>query len=135
MSLGIIKIDHIGVATENSSAQNLFENLLGRPIFKEEHVQSENVLTKFFQVGESKVELLEATGDEGPISSFLTKRGPGIHHIAFEVHDINIAFEEAKKMGLRLLNSAPKKGADNKTIFFIHPKDTSGVLVELCQST
>lgn len=134
MSLGIIRVEHIGIATENQEAQTLFENILGRPVYKTEAVESEHVLTKFLQVGETKVELLEGTNDDNAISNFVAKRGPGIHHIAFEVEDIHVAFEEAKKMGLRILNDAPKKGADKKLIFFIHPKSAGGILMEFCQS-
>ncbi len=133
MSLGIIKIEHIGIATNEATAQDLFEKLLGRPVYKSEEVESEEVLTKFLQVGESKIELLSGMATDDAISAFIQKRGPGIHHIAFEVEDIEHAFTEAKKMGLRVLNEAPKKGADNKMIFFIHPKSAGGVLIEFCQ--
>ncbi len=133
MSLGIKKIEHIGIATNDENAQHIFEMILGRPVYKREEVASEAVLTKFLQVGESKIELLTGTNDENAITKFLNKKGPGIHHIAFEVEDIYQAFSEAKKLGLQLLNEAPKQGADNKLIFFIHPKSAGGVLIEFCQ--
>lgn len=133
MSLGIIRLEHIGLATEESSAQALFESLLDRPVYKEEIVRSEEVLTKFLRVGDTKIELLSGRSENDAISSFIAKRGPGIHHLAFEVSDIDHAFSEAKKMGLHVLNEAPKKGADNKMIFFVHPKSAGGILLEFCQ--
>ena len=133
MSLGIKRLEHIGIATEERDAQALFEQLLGRPVYKSEEVTSEQVVTKFIRVGETKVELLTGTSDNDAITKFIGKKGPGIHHLAFEVEDIYAAFDEAKKMGLQLLNEAPKKGADNKLIFFIHPKSAGGILVEFCQ--
>lgn len=133
MSLGILRLEHIGVATKDEGAKSLFESLLGRPVYKTEEVLSEHVETQFLRVGETKIELLSGTSEADAITKFVDKRGPGVHHLAFEVEDINRAFDEAKKMGLRILNERPKKGADNKMIFFIHPKSTSGVLVEFCQ--
>ena len=133
MSLGILRIEHIGLATAEDGAQQLFEALLGRPVYKSEEVESENVLTKFIRVGDTKIELLSGTNDESAVSKFINKKGAGIHHIAFEVADIHVAFIEAQKLGLRVLNEKPKKGADNKLIFFIHPKSAGGVLIEFCQ--
>jgi len=132
-NLGIKKLEHIGIATKDSGAQALFEQLFDRPVYKEEVVDSEHVLTKFMQVGESKIELLSGTNDSNAISHFIEKRGPGIHHLAFEVHDIYKTFEAAKQMNLKVLNDAPKEGADNKLIFFIHPKSAGGILIEFCQ--
>ncbi len=128
------KIEHIGIAVkrlENSNA--LFEKLLGKEHYKIEAVLSENVNTSFFKIGESKIELLEATSENSPISKFIEKRGEGIHHIAFEVADIEKEMERLENEGFRLLNSKPKKGADNKLVCFVHPKSANGVLVELCQ--
>lgn len=133
MSLGIIRLEHIGIATKEEGAQELFESLLGRPVYKTEQVESEQVETKFLRMGETKIELLKGLSAHDAITSFVTKRGPGIHHLAFEVSDIHVAFEEAQKMGLVVLNNAPKEGADNKLIFFIHPQSAGGVLVEFCQ--
>lgn len=132
MSFGIIRIEHIGVAIDSPDQSSLFTTLFDRPIYKTEEVESERVRTHFFQLGQSKIELLEGLGDDA-ISRFIDKRGPGIHHIAFEVEDIHRAFEHAKAIGMRVLNDAPKQGADNKLIFFIHPKSTGGILVEFCQ--
>lgn len=129
-----MKIDHIGIAVNNlEDANALFKDILGEGHYKIEEIESENVLTSFFRAGESKIELLESTSDNGPIARFLEKRGPGIHHIAFDVDDINEKIAYFKQKGFRLINHKPKMGADNKIIAFLHPKDTSGVLVELCQ--
>ena len=133
MSLGIIRLEHIGIASEEKGAQALFESLLGRPVYKTEDVISEKVHTKFLRIGETKIELLSGLSEDNAISKFLAKKGPGIHHLAFEVEDIHVAFEQAKLMGLQVLNDEPKQGADNKLIFFVHPKSTGGVLVEFCQ--
>jgi len=133
MGLGIIKLEHIGIAGGDADAEQLFNRLFDRFVYKTEEVASERVQTKFYRIGETKVELLEGLGDDDAISKFIEKRGRGIHHLAFEVEDIYHAFEEAKRMGFVLLNDQPKQGADNKMIFFIHPKSTGGVLIELCQ--
>lgn len=130
-----MKIEHIGIAVKDLEHSNaLFAQLLGRAHYKIEQVASEHVNTSFFQTGESKVELLEATDPESPIARFIEKRGEGIHHIAFEVEDIEAEMERLQKEGFRLLNEKPKKGADNKLVCFLHPKSANGVLVELCQS-
>lgn len=129
-----MKVEHIGIAVKSiAKADQLFEMLLGIAPYKQEKVESEAVTTSFFQVGESKIELLEANSEESAIAKFIDKRGEGIHHIAFEVEDIHAEMERLRTQGFRLLNEKPKKGADNKLICFIHPKDCSGVLVELCQ--
>jgi len=131
----IQRLEHIGIAVRNLADSNaLFEQLLGVAPYKEEEVASEFVKTSFFQTGESKIELLEATSPESAIAKYLDKRGEGIHHIAFEVEDILQSMEELKDKGFRLLNEVPKRGADNKLVCFIHPKSANGVLVELCQS-
>lgn len=128
------KIEHIGIAVKNMNDANvLFEKLLGVPSYKEEVVESEGVLTSFFQTGTNKIELLMATNPESPIAKFLEKKGEGIHHIAFDVEDIYSETERLKKEGFILINEVPKKGADNKLVVFLHPKNTNGVLVELCQ--
>ncbi|RED24622.1 methylmalonyl-CoA epimerase [Flavobacterium cutihirudinis] len=128
------KIEHIGIAVKNMEDANiLFEKLLGVPSYKSEEVESEGVLTSFFQTGESKIELLMATKEESPIAKFIEKKGEGIHHIAFDVDDIQVEISRLKAEGFVLINEAPKKGADNKLVVFLHPKGTNGVLVELCQ--
>jgi methylmalonyl-CoA/ethylmalonyl-CoA epimerase len=128
------RIEHIGIAVKNlSSASDLYEKLLGISPYKEELVESENVKTSFFQVGENKIELLEATDLNSPIGKFIDKRGEGIHHIAFDVDDILLEMERLKSEGFILLNEQPKLGADNKLVCFVHPKSTNGVLIELCQ--
>jgi len=128
------KIEHIGIAVKNIGSANLvFEKILGTPSYKQELVQSEQVNTSFFKVGENKIELLEATGPDSPIARFLAKKGEGIHHIAFDVDDIVAEMARLKAEGFVLLNEVPKQGADQKLVCFVHPKETNGVLIELCQ--
>ena len=128
------KIEHIGIAVKSLDVSNvLFEKLFGQPPYKEEEVASEGVKTSFFMNGPNKIELLEATNPESPIAKFLEKKGEGIHHIAFDVNDINEEIIRLKNEGFVVLNEIPKKGADNKLVAFLHPKGTNGVLVELCQ--
>ena len=128
------KIEHIGIAVKNlNNANFLFKKLFGVDNYKEEVVESEGVSTSFYMIGETKVELLEATSESSPINKFINKRGEGIHHIAFEVENIESEIQRLKSEGFKLINDFPKDGADNKRIAFIHPKDTSGVLIELCQ--
>lgn len=130
----MLKIEHIGIAVKGfESAVPLYEKLLNTPCYKTEMVESEQVNTAFFQKGDTKVELLESTDPNGVIARFIDKKGEGIHHIAFEVADIVAEMERLQAEGFTLLNEKPKKGADNKWICFVHPKDTSGVLIELCQ--
>ena len=127
-------IEHIGIAVKNLDFSNdLFTKLLGTAPYKQESVESEGVMTSFFQTGQTKIELLEATNPESPIAKFIEKKGEGIHHIAFEVADILAEMERLKSEGFVLLNEVPKKGADNKLVCFLHPKGTNSVLVELCQ--
>lgn len=130
----MLKIEHIGIAVKNIEDSNeLFQKLFGKSHYKIEEVASEHVNTSFFQIGESKIELLEATNPTSPIARFIDKRGEGIHHLAFEVDDIYAEMQRLEKEGFRLLNEKPKRGADNKWVCFLHPKSANGVLVELCQ--
>ena len=128
------KIEHIGIAvTDINKSNELFSKIFGKENYKSETVESEGVTTSFFQIGESKIELVSATNSESPISKYLQKNREGMHHISFEVENIVREMARLKAEGIRLLNDTPKKGADNKTICFLHPKDTNGVLIELCQ--
>lgn len=128
------KIEHIGIAVKSLDASNLlFEKLFGQPAYKEEEVVSEGVKTSFFMNGPNKIELLEATNPDSPIAKFIDKKGEGIHHIAFDVYDIEEEIKRLKNEGFIILNEVPKKGADNKLVAFLHPKGTNGVLIELCQ--
>ena len=128
------KIEHIGIAVHNlEEANRLFEKLLNIKPYKEETVEGEKVKTSFFLLGDIKIELLEATAPESPIAKHLESRGPGIHHIAFDVNDIHSEITRLENEGFRVLNKTPKSGADNKMIAFLHPSDTSKVLVELCE--
>lgn len=130
----MLKIEHIGIAVKNIQESNtLFTKLLNTKPYKSELVESEGVLTSFFKTGENKIELLEATKPDSPIAKFIDKKGEGIHHIAFEVKDIYKEMERLQSEGFVLLSDKPKKGADNKLIVFLHPKNTNGVLIELCQ--
>ena len=129
-----MKIEHIGIAVNSlGSSDDLFERLLGKKNYKQESVAREGVTTSFYEVGESKVELLEASSEDSPIAKFLSKKGEGIHHIAFGVDDIYAEIERLKKEGFIVISEEPKDGADNKLVVFLHPKSTNGVLIELCQ--
>lgn len=131
----MLRIDHIGIAVRDLGASNeLFHKLLGEAHYKIETVESERVATSFFKIGESKIELLEASDPESPIAKFIEKRGEGIHHIAFEVTDIQAEIARLESEGFIPLNREPKRGADNKLVAFLHPKSSGGVLIELCQS-
>lgn len=128
------KIEHLGIAVKDLNKSNqLFERLLGKKFYKMETVDGEGVKTSFFMIGDTKIELLEATRLDSPISKFLEKRSEGVHHIAFDVEDIDMEVERLKKEGFEILNEIPKLGADNKLVVFLHPRSTNGVLVELCQ--
>ncbi len=130
----LLKIEHVGVAVKNlAQSETLFEKLFGVGAYKRETVESESVTTSFFQIGDDKVELLEANGSESVIARFIEKKGEGIHHIAFEVADIEAEMKRLESEGFTLLSPAPKRGADNKLVCFLHPKTTNGVLIELCQ--
>lgn len=128
------KIEHLGIAVKSlKTSEKLFETLFGKSSYKTEAVESEGVTTCFFQMGDSKIELLEATEPDSPIAKFIEKKGEGIHHIAFEVEDIEAEIARLEEEGFQLIHQKPKAGADNKLIAFLHPKSTAGVLVELCQ--
>jgi methylmalonyl-CoA/ethylmalonyl-CoA epimerase len=130
----IKKIEHLGIAVKdlNTSIQ-LYETLFQTECYKTESVESEGVKTAFFQVGESKIELLEASNPESPIAKFLEKKGPGFHHVAFETSNIDAEIERLINEGFELIHKTPKDGADNKRIAFLHPKAVDGLLLELCQ--
>ena len=127
------KIEHIGIAVKNLDISiPLFESLLNSKCYKIEKVESEKVTTGFFKKGETKIELLESSDTEGVIAKYIDKRGEGIHHIAFAVEDIESEMKRLKEAGFVLLNESPSPGADNKLVCFLHPKNTNGVLIELC---
>lgn len=126
-------LEHIGIAVKDlGAAEKLFEKLLGTPSYKREEVDSEGVITSFFNLGNVKIELLAATSDESPIAKFIEKKGEGIHHLAFEVEDIDKELQTKIAQGFVSLNESPKDGADNKRIAFFHPKSTGSVLTEIC---
>jgi methylmalonyl-CoA/ethylmalonyl-CoA epimerase len=128
------KLEHVGIAVNNiADAAKIYEVLLNTSVYKTEDVESEGVKTAFLQSGPNKIELLEATSPDSPITKFIEKRGEGIHHIAFDVEDIEAEMQRLKGEGFILLNDKPKPGADNKLVCFLHPKSTNGVLIELCQ--
>ena len=130
----MLKIEHIGIAVKSLEHSNeLFSKLFGKTHYKIEGVQSEGVKTSFFELQDTKIELLEATDEDSPIAKFIEKRGEGIHHIAFEVANITEEMSRLRAEGFKVLNETPKKGADNKLVCFLHPKSSNGVLVELCQ--
>lgn len=130
----MLRIEHLGIAVkELEKSIPLFEQLLNTPCYKTEKVDTEGVNTAFFKTGESKIELLEATKEDSPIQKFIDKKGEGIHHIAFEVENIEAEMKRLSALGFELLNTVPKNGADNKLVCFLHPKTTNGVLIELCQ--
>ncbi|MFT4777739.1 MAG: methylmalonyl-CoA/ethylmalonyl-CoA epimerase [Flavobacteriales bacterium] len=127
------KIEHLGIAVKDLAAsEQIFTDLLGAAPYKREEVESENVITSFFHVGESKIELLQATSDESAIAKFIESKGEGIHHIAFAVDDIQSEIDRLTSLGYRMIHEKPKEGADNKLIAFLHPKSSNRVLVELC---
>ena len=127
-------IEHLGIAVRSLEVSiPVYEKLLNTKCYKQESVESENVITAFFQTSNNKIELLQATSDESAIAKFIEKKGEGMHHVAYAVKDIYAVMERLRSDGFRLLNEKPKRGADNKLICFVHPKDTSGVLMELCQ--
>jgi methylmalonyl-CoA/ethylmalonyl-CoA epimerase len=128
------KVEHIGIAVKDIEASNqLFTSLFGKKPYKQESVESEGVITSFFEMGESKIELLQGVTADSAITKFVDKKGEGIHHIAFSVEDIRAELKRLKAEGFQLIHEEPKKGADNMLIAFLHPKGTNGVLIELCQ--
>jgi len=131
----MLKLEHIGIAVKSlAESELLFEKLLNTSSYKRETVDDQQVITSFFQSGDSKIELLEATAEDSPIAKFILRRGEGIHHIAFEVEDIQSEMQRLRNDGFQLLQDKPSPGADNKWVCFLHPKSTNGVLVEICQS-
>jgi len=129
----MLKVEHIGIAVKSlTDSVPLFEKLLNTECYKTEEVSGEKVNTAFFRQGETKIELLESTSEDGVIAKFVEKKGEGIHHIAFEVADIEAEMKRLQAEGFVLLHSQPKQGADNKLVCFLHPKHTNGVLIELC---
>ncbi|REC48558.1 methylmalonyl-CoA epimerase [Chryseobacterium pennipullorum] len=129
-----MKLEHIGIAVKSLGVSDeLFAKLLGKESYKQETVEREGVVTSFYETGESKIELLEASNQESPISKFIDKKGEGIHHLAFGVENILEEVKRLKKEGFQFISEEPKEGADNKLVVFLHPKSTNGVLVELCQ--
>ena len=128
------KIEHIGIAVQDIEASNkVFNKIFGKESYKSESVESESVITSFFQIGKSKIELVAATNQNSPFAKYLAKNREGMHHIAFDVADIKAEMKRLQSEGIRTLSDLPKLGADNKLICFLHPKDTNGVLIELCQ--
>lgn len=128
------KIEHLGIAVKNIEESNeLFSKLLNTEPYKQEIVESENVITSFFKIGESKIELLQATSEDSAIHKFIDKKGEGLHHIAYDVTDIHAEIKRLKAEGFEMIHENPKVGADNKLIAFLHPKSTNGVLIEICQ--
>lgn len=128
------KIDHLGIAVANlENSLNIFKNILGMECTGEEVVEEQNVKVAFLPVGESELELLESTSPDGNIAKFIEKKGEGIHHIAFEVDDLEAKLEELDKQGVRLIDKKPRYGAGGARIAFLHPKSTNGILVELCE--
>ena len=134
MKLRLNKIEHLGIAVKSINEGNtLYAKILGVAPYKEEVVEHEGVRTSFFQVGPNKIELLEALHSTSPIAKHIEKRGEGLHHVAYAVDDIRAEMNRLENEGFQLLNSEPKLGADNKLVCFLHPKETSGTLIELCQ--
>lgn len=128
------KVEHLGIAVKDlNSANELYATLLGVPHYKTEEVESEHVITSFFKTGDTKIELLQSTHPDSAIAKFIEKRGEGLHHIAYAVANINAEMERLAANGFTLLNAQPKRGADNKWVCFVHPKNCNGVLTELCQ--
>ena len=131
--MNISHIEHIGIAVVSlETAIPYYETLLGTKCYATEDVADQKVKTAFFKVGQTKIELLESTDPEGPIGKFLEKKGPGVHHLAFAVDDVNSALQQANDAGIQLIDKQGRKGAEGLTIGFLHPKSTLGVLTELC---
>lgn len=127
-------IEHLGIAVNNlENAIALYENVFGLKCYNIEEVSDQKVRTAFLMIGDTKIELLESTDPEGPIGKFIEKRGEGIHHIAFAVRDIEAHLKHAEEQGVRLIDLKPRKGAEGLDIAFLHPKSTTGVLIEICE--
>lgn len=132
--MNISHIEHIGIAVKNlDEAIKFYEEIFGLKCYAVEEVADQKVKTAFFQVGQTKVELMESTDPEGPIGKFIEKRGEGIHHIAFAMKGLQSSLDELRGKGIRLIDEKARKGAEGLNIAFIHPKDTQGVLIELCE--
>lgn len=130
-----MKLEHIGIAVKDlATSIDLFEQLLNTPCYKQENVADQGVVTAFFATGDSKVELISSTSPESPIEKYINKRGEGLHHIAFEVENIEAEIRRLQALGFEMIDTAPRRGADNKMIAFMKPATTSGVLVELCMT-
>jgi len=128
-------IDHVGIAVKDlEKAISTYEKLLDTECYKQEAVESQKVNTAFFKTGESKIELLGAAADDSVIAKYVEKKGEGMHHVAFEVEDIHAEMKRLREEGFTVLSDEPSRGADNKLVAFVHPKDNNGVLVEICQS-
>lgn len=128
-------IEHIGIAVNNLEASIFFyEKVLGLKCYNIEDVPDQKVRTAFFQVGQTKIELLESTDNEGPVGRFIEKKGEGVHHIAFSVKGIEEQLKHAEGLGVQLIDSLPRKGAEGLDIAFLHPKSTGGVLIEFCEN-
>jgi len=127
-------IEHLGIAVANlEESIKYYEEVLGFKCYSVEEVKDQKVKTAFFKIGQTKIELLESTSPDGPIGKFIEKKGPGIHHIAFAVDGLQDTLNEVKKKGVRLIDEAPRPGAEGLNIAFLHPKSTHGVLTELCE--
>jgi len=127
------KIEHIGIAVKNlEESIKFYEEILGLKCYLIEEVKDQKVKTAFFQIGETKIELLESTQPDGPIARFIEKKGEGIHHIAFNTDDIKSSLQELKEKNIKLIDEEPRSGAENLDIAFIHPKSSNGVLIEIC---
>ena len=132
--MDLTHIEHIGIAVKSlEEAIPYYENILGLKCYKIEEVADQKVKTAFFRIGETKIELLESTSPEGPVAQFIEKRGEGIHHIAFAAKNVKYCLAKAEAAGVRLIDKAPRKGAEGLNIAFLHPKSTMGVLTEFCE--
>ena len=131
--MDLTHIEHIGIAVNSiEEAKLYFENVLGLKCYAVEEVKDQKVKTAFFKIGQTKIELLEATSDDSPVAKFIAKKGQGIHHIAFATEDVNASLKEAEEKGVRLIDKQSRKGAEGLNIGFLHPKSTFGVLTEIC---
>jgi methylmalonyl-CoA/ethylmalonyl-CoA epimerase len=133
VTMELTYIEHIGIAVKNlDESIKFYENVFGLKCYAVEEVKDQKVKTAVFQIGETKIELLESTKPGGPISKFIEKKGEGIHHIAFKTKDISSSLKELEEKNIRLIDEHPRKGAEGLNIAFLHPKAANGVLIELC---